>query len=251
MPEDVLRFEVDRDQCSAITKRSARVAIIVAVPHSPRPVAHAAANGFLRLDLLFNIADKRVKNAVTQRHPFPGLAVGDVGGNRDLIDHLASVAVHDLAGFVIAHEQAGLRRDHGVAVNHEARRKRLSPKNRAVIRANADERVQPLVLISLVSDVTHRLIHPPASDDGLLWHGAEFGDVDELGPEIPFYVSVRRIGVIVRTVIRMAPLIDTFGNWLEQFAIADERLGPRAENAQQLLVGRLVEGVGDIGQIVA
>lgn len=82
--------------------------------------------------------------------------------------------------------------------------------------------VQHRVLIRLVGDVSHGLIDPPARDDGLLGHGAELGIGDELSSEVTAHELVVRLGIVIRSVIRMRPFVDSVGNRFHQLTLANE-----------------------------
>ena len=121
-----------------------------------------------------------------------------------------------------------------VAVDHEALVQRALPEDRAVVAVDADERVEPAVLVGLVGDVAEGPEHAAAGGHGDLGHGHEHRLAEELRQVRQAGHAVGRLRVVVRPVVGVAPLVGPLGKRLDDLLVAQDRLALGVQHAEQL-----------------
>ena len=138
---------------------------------------------------------------------------------------------------MITHVKSVVGGDHRVSMNHEAFGQRSSPENRSVVSVDAEQGVQHLILIRLVSDMAHCFEDSPSGNDSLLGHRTEFRIGDKLSLERTFDELVVRLRIVVRSVVRMTPVVDAVWNRLNELSFTNDRNPSRPQNSQHFRVG--------------
>ena len=139
-------------------------------------------------------------------------------------------------------------------MDHEVGIQLAGPEERAVVAAYRDELVEHRPLRAFEGPAAEGLEHAAARGHGHLRHGT----VPRLREKLR---EVRRpgelvfgLGIVVRAVVGMAPIVQTVGDRLDEDRRSDESFAQRPQNAEQLFFGHALLGFAadchDVGQVV-
>ncbi len=207
MPEDLLGRRIDGQQGPAEAEIGPRVLVVVAFPHSPRPMAQPWCRRGLGGRSNLPAAHQRIQPLAVAGHPLPDRPVAHTRRDHDLVLQPAGAGVDQLARLIVTQVQGVRRGDHRIAMDHEAFVQRPLPKDRAVVAVNAQQGVQQGVLVRFVGNVAEGAEYAPAGRHRDLGHRAEQGRGEKVGQVGCPRRLVARERVVVGGVKDVAPRV--------------------------------------------
>ena len=158
---------------------------------------------------LLPLADKRIQQTIFHPHPLPAGSPRNIDRWLNLIFQLTGCRVNKLTGFVVSDVQNFRRSNYRIAMNHQPRRELFLPKYRTVIAVKCHKRIKKSFLSLLERDMTEHLKNPPARSNRQLRHRCITRVSHKLSQIGRSRNLVLRLRIVVRPIIRMAPVVNT------------------------------------------
>ena len=164
-----------------------------------------------RLIFMLLLSNERVKHAILQTHPFPERSSCDLDWRDNLVLQFTCHRVNQLTGTVIADVQRRGRSNERIAMYHHPRRQIPLPKNCAVVAVKRNEFIEVWLFPLFEGNMSESLEHTTCRSYCHLRHWRVSWVCQKLRQIGCPSNAVFRLWIVVRTVIWMAPIIDSWG----------------------------------------